>query len=250
VQVPPAVRGAQGIGRPNHRVDAERLEQAAAGVLERARPRRLGDDPGEQVHAAAAVLEPAAGVGGHRQIEHELDPVGAVLHLAEGDLAGSEATIQTGRHGQQVLDGEVFLARATVGDAAPREQRQDRLIDPTQQALADRDPDQRGRHALGGRREVVRIPGAVREETRVEDDSAVAHDEQTTDRDPALANEIEQSGENARVHSLRFRSGTRPSMRRPGHRLAVSAADRQPQERFRSVPVLPMGAVFGYSSGL
>ena len=162
------------------------------------------------MHAARAILEPAARLGHHGEIEHELDPVGAAHHLREGDLPVLPVAVQSRRHRQQVLDREALLPGVAVGDGPAPEEPQHRLRHPAQVVPSDGDADQGGGDALGHRRDVV--PQIVLEgpEVGIQHQVAVANDGQAVDRDLPLADQVECFGQHPGVHPLRFGGGAAP----------------------------------------
>ena len=151
----------------------------------------------------------------HRSIEHRLHPVAAGPHLAERRLAAAVLAIEARAHRQQVFDGETLFASVAVLHDSTRKRGEYRLIDVGELAIADRHPNQGRRHALGHRRDVVELIRLKREEDRIENQIAVAHDREAVNAGATLADVVEGVGEHRRVQALRFRRRPAPFAGRP-----------------------------------
>ena len=123
MQVTPPVTHTFRIRRPDHVSNAERYEERLTGEIESAHAGCLGDDAGEQVHPATTINELVSRLCHHRQIEHELRPVPALSHLAEGRFIRLKLAIKSRTHSDEVLGGEPLLSRITIGDLTVGEDR-------------------------------------------------------------------------------------------------------------------------------
>ena len=195
LEVAPAVVVTLRVGGPRHVADAERSEQLAAREGQGIGACRPGEDSGQDVAVGATIGEARSRLSHHRQIERELQPVGAAAHLQKPRLLRLEATVPPRLHGEKVFERQPALAFVELRHRAASEEAQHRLVQVAQMALFDRQSDKRRCDALGDRCHVVPHPGTVRIKIRVQHQLSVAYDLRAMHRDVMLPNVVEHLDE-------------------------------------------------------
>ena len=100
-------------------------------------------------------------------------------------------------------------------DRPPAERLEHRLVEAGDLAALHGDAGQGADDRLGHRVEEMRHAGAKRRVVRVDDDPAMADDQQAVHVAPGA--ELDQVGERGRANALRFRRRDFPAGGRPGH---------------------------------
>lgn len=139
----------------------------------------------------------------HRQIQHELDPVAAALHLGIG--ARSIFAFQAGRHVEEMFQRNGLFPGVYVGDPAVREEAQQTLIDAADVAVINGDADQAADDALGHRSDLMPNVRGIGMKIGFRNEIVVAHDQDAMQVDLVSLDSLEQLREQGRVHPLCFR---------------------------------------------
>ena len=134
----------------------------------------------DQDDAAAVVLESRAGRLDHRPVQIELVPArGLPVQLLVRGAFAVLVVIGPRPHGQDVLEAHGGLAFVQVGDPFQvGKEVEDLLIDALEFAAGDGDADQGRGEALGDRLEHVELAGDPAVEILLEDEPAMADDQE------------------------------------------------------------------------
>src|SRR6266404_7403003 len=110
------------IGRPPYIVNPKRLEKFSSSEGQSVGAGGFREDDREHIRVAAAIGEVGSRVGDHRQIEHELQPIGTAAHFEEASLPGLETTVPARLHREQMFKGDLLLSLIKIRCHAVREQ--------------------------------------------------------------------------------------------------------------------------------
>ena len=109
LEVAPTVVVTARVRRPPNVMNTERFKKRLARECQGVCPRSLCQNDGQHMWITAAVGPACSRLGHHRQVEHELEPVGTTSHLEEPRLLRLEAAVPAGLHGEKVLESELSL---------------------------------------------------------------------------------------------------------------------------------------------
>src|SRR6266540_2430700 len=143
----------------------------------------------------ATVCPACAGISDHREIEHELEPVGAPAHFEKTLLLWFKAAVPPGPHGEKVFEGELSFSCVNVRGDAIWEHAHQGLLPVVQITLVNSQANERGREALGHRSYVVTYSNLIGIKVGIQRQSAVPNDLHTVHGNFALPNKVEHFDE-------------------------------------------------------